>query len=80
MDEAVKLGLALVRLASDLFDGTETPAGARVRVRDLLPEQSDSEKAAEDIIRAKRLERLDELDDVDSLHEDEDEVTKPGAR
>lgn len=63
MDEALKLGVELARLAVDLFDGRETPDGARVRVRDILPEQSESEKAVEDIIRAKRLEKLAEGDD-----------------
>jgi hypothetical protein len=78
--DPLKLGMELARLAVDLFDGRETPEGARVRVKDILPEKSESEKAAEDIIAARRLEALGELDDVDSLHPDEDEITHPGGR
>jgi hypothetical protein len=75
MVDPLKLGMELARLAVDLFDGRETPAGARMRVKDILPDESESEKAAEDIIRAKRLEALGELDDVGT---DEDESTWPG--
>lgn len=77
VEEAIELATALVDVARDLLTGNETPAGARRRVADILPERSASEDAAEDIIRAKRLEGLSELDEVG---EDEDEITAPGGK
>lgn len=77
VEEAIELATALVDVARDLLTGNETPAGARQRVKDILPEKSESEDAAEDIIRAKRLEKLGELDTVG---EDEEESTWPGQR
>jgi hypothetical protein len=77
VEEAIELATALVDVARDLLTGAETPAGARRRVRDILPEKSESESAEEDIIRAKRLEKIGELDDVGG---DEDEQTWPGQR
>lgn len=63
MDEAIKLGVELARLAVDLFDGRETEAGARRRVRDILPDKSHSEQAAEDIIAARRLAAIADMDE-----------------
>lgn len=77
LEAASQIAVELFRVGMDLIDGKETQDGARVRVRDILPEQSESEKAAEDIIAAKRLEGLSELDDVGA---DEDESTWPGQR
>jgi hypothetical protein len=75
--EAIQLATALVDVARDLLTGNETPAGARQRVRDILPEDSDSEKAAKDLAESLRLDSIAELDDVG---EDEDEITAPGGK
>lgn len=79
-DTLVALGMGLARIAVDLFEGRETEQGARQRVRDLMPEDGDSEQAARDLAASRRLEGLSELDDVDSLHDDEDEITAPGGK
>ncbi len=69
MGEVITLAIQLVRLAHDLLTGDETPAGAHRRVREILPEKSESEKAAEEIERVTRsysslMDKLvNELDD-----------------
>lgn len=59
----IDIGIALARVAVDLFDGRETENGARRRVRDILPEEGASEKAARDLAMSMKLERLGEVDD-----------------
>lgn len=59
----VELGMGLARIAVDLFDGRETEEGARRRVRDLMPEDGDSERAARDLAQSMRLEKFAEGDD-----------------
>jgi hypothetical protein len=51
--ESTGIALGLIEVARDLLAGQETPAGARKRVRDILPEKSHSEEAAEDIERGR---------------------------
>ncbi len=61
--QLIEAGIALARVAVDLFDGRETEEGARRRVRDILPDEGASERAAEDLMQAMRLEKLAEVDD-----------------
>lgn len=49
MDDALRIAAELLRLALALFEGSATPADAHRRVREILPEKSASEQAAEDI-------------------------------
>lgn len=77
-EKLIELGMGLARIAVDLFDGRETEQGARQRVRDLMPEDGDSEQAAKDLAQSLRLER--DLHELDEVGEDEDEITEPGAR
>ena len=65
MGEALKLGLELARLAFDVIDGMVSPEEAHRKVRDILPDESASERAAKDIEAARRLERLADLDGPD---------------
>lgn len=51
------IGVALARLAADLIDGFVTKEEAHKRVRDILPDEGASERAAA------RLEKLAEVDD-----------------
>lgn len=75
--EAARLAVDLIRLAMDLFDGNETPEGAHRRVREILPDESESERAARELAASMRLEKLAELDEVGA---DEEEQTWPGQR
>jgi hypothetical protein len=77
LETVARIAVELFRVGFDLLDGTETPEGAHRRVRDILPEEGESEKAARDIAASMRLEKLAELDDVGA---DEDEQTWPGQR
>lgn len=77
LEVAARIAVELFRVGMDLLDGRETPEGAHKRVRDILPEESDSERAARELAASMRLAGLAELDDVG---EDEDEITAPGAR
>ena len=61
--QLIEIGIALARIAVDLFDGRETEEGARRRVRDVLPEEGASERAARDLAAAMKLEALAEVDD-----------------
>lgn len=74
VDEAIQLATALVDIARDLLTGSETPRGAEKRVRDILPERSASEDAADDLARSMKLQELDEVG------ADEEEQTWPGQR
>lgn len=51
------IGVALARLAADLIDGFVSREEAHKRVRDILPDEGHSERAAEDL---KKLAELDE--------------------
>lgn len=51
MGDPVTLAIELVKLAHDLFAGKASPEDAHRRVREILPEKSESERAAEDIER-----------------------------
>lgn len=75
LETAARIAVELFRVGFDLLDGTETPDGARRRVRSILPDESESEKAARELAASMRLAGLAELDDVG-----EDEPTNPGAR
>jgi hypothetical protein len=83
LETAARIAVELFRVGFDLLDGTETPEGAHRRVRDILPEEGESERAARELAASMRLERLAEGDDPGvepPIHADEDEQTWPGQR
>lgn len=49
MGDPITLAIELAKLAGALLDGRATPEQAHRRVREILPDKSESEKAAEDI-------------------------------
>jgi hypothetical protein len=61
--QLIEIGIALARIAVDLFDGRETEEGARRRVRDILPDEGASERAARDLAASLKLQGLAEVDD-----------------
>jgi hypothetical protein len=61
--QLIEIGIALARIAVDLFDGRETEEGARRRVRDILPDEGASERAARDLAASLKLQELAEVDD-----------------
>ncbi len=61
VDEAIELATALAKLLTKLLDGSATPEEHR-RVRDVLHEESASEKALRDIETLRRLARIADLD------------------
>lgn len=63
VDDAVAIGAALARVASDLISGFISKQEAHRRVREILPEEGASERAARELVESMRLERLAEVDD-----------------